>query len=103
VVQEVILAEELECGLHPPNGQDLLAELDKAPVHVNRRDGECTYEAERLSQQVMRISNVLVDLGVLPVQNIPQLLKSAQEVLPAVNLLLQCLHEALASDTGPWD
>jgi hypothetical protein len=46
VVQEVILAEELECGLHPPNGQDLSAELDKTPVHVNRRDGECTYEAE---------------------------------------------------------
>jgi hypothetical protein len=51
----------------------------------------------------MRISNILVNLGMLPIQNIPQLLKSTQEVLPAVNLLLQCLHETLASDTGPWD
>jgi hypothetical protein len=32
-----------------------------------------------------------------------QLPKSAQEVLPVVNLVLQRLQEALAFGTGPWD
>jgi hypothetical protein len=51
----------------------------------------------------MGISNALVDLGMLPVQDIPQLPKSAQEVLMAAGLLLERLQEAQASDTGPWD
>jgi hypothetical protein len=32
-VREAILAEEQECGLHPPDGQDLSVELDKT-VHA---------------------------------------------------------------------
>jgi hypothetical protein len=91
VVREAILAEEIERGQNHPDGQDLSTELDKAPTHANYR------------LQVMRIFGVLVDLGILPVQNIPQLPKSAREVLPAVDLILQCLQEALASSTGPWD
>jgi hypothetical protein len=51
----------------------------------------------------MRIFGVLVDLGMLPVQNIPQHPKSAREVLSAVDLILQRLQEALAPDVGPWD
>jgi hypothetical protein len=66
-VREVTLAEELERGLHPPNVWDLSMELDKARSCVDRIDGEHAAEAERLSQQVMRISGVLVDLGMLPV------------------------------------
>jgi hypothetical protein len=48
-VREVILVEELEPVLHPPDGQDLLAKLDKAPARVNRIDVQRTAEAERLS------------------------------------------------------
>jgi hypothetical protein len=51
----------------------------------------------------MRISIFLVDLGMLPIQDIPQFLKSTREVLPTVDLVLKRLQEALASNTGSWD
>jgi hypothetical protein len=44
-VWEAILAEDLEHGMHPPNGQDLSAELDKARARVDRIDSECATEA----------------------------------------------------------
>jgi thioester reductase-like protein len=102
-VWEVILAEELEHDLHPTDGWDLSAELDKAHVRVDRIDGGCATEAEQLSQWVMRISNVLVNLGLLPIQDTPQLPKSAQKVMSAVDLVMKHLQEALASDIDPWD
>jgi hypothetical protein len=102
-VREAILAEELECGLHPTNGRDLSTEMDKARARVARIDGERAAEAKQLSQRVMRISNVLVNLGQLPVQDIPQLPKSAQEVMPMVDLLLKHLQEALTSSASLWD
>jgi hypothetical protein len=70
---------------------------------MDRVDGEHVTEAEQLSQRVMRISNVLVDLGILPIQDIPQLSKSAWEVLSMADHVLQCLQEVLASNAGPWD
>jgi hypothetical protein len=51
----------------------------------------------------MRISSILVNLGMLPIHDIPQLPKSAQEVLPAVDLVLEHLQEPLAFGAGPWD
>jgi hypothetical protein len=51
----------------------------------------------------MQISAVLVDLGMLPIQDIPQLLKIAREVLPVVHLILKRLQEELASSAGLWD
>jgi hypothetical protein len=102
-VQEALLAEELECYQHPPSGQDLSAELNQARIGVDMINGECTIEAERLSRQVMWTSRVLVYLCMLPVQDIPQLPKSAQEVLLAFDLVLNRLQEALASDVSLWD
>jgi hypothetical protein len=58
------------------------------PTHMDRIDGERAVEAKRLSRRVVRIFVVLDDLGMLPFQNIPQLLKSAREVLPAVDLVM---------------
>jgi hypothetical protein len=52
---------------------------------------------------VMEISNALVDQGMLLIQDIPQLLKSAQKVLTVASLLLERLREAQASGTSPWD
>jgi hypothetical protein len=51
----------------------------------------------------MEIFIALVDLGMLPIQGIPQLPKSVREVLPVVGLVLEHLQEALASGAGPWD
>jgi hypothetical protein len=70
-VPEAILAEELERGLHPTDEQDLSVELEKACARVDRINGECAIKAEQLSRRVMRISIVLVDLGMLPIQDIP--------------------------------
>jgi hypothetical protein len=72
-------------------------------VSVDKIDGERTTEVGQLLQRVMRISIVLVDLGLLPIQDFPQLLKLAREVMSVVNLVLKCLQEALASSTSPWD
>jgi hypothetical protein len=52
---------------------------------------------------VIEISNALVDLKLLPIHNIPQHPKSAQEVLTTAGLFLERMREAQASDTGPWD
>jgi hypothetical protein len=101
-VWEAILAKGLD-GLHPTDERDLSTELEKARVSVHMIDGERAAEAHQVSQWVVRISNVLVDLGLMPVQDIPQLPKSAREVLPVVDLVLKCLQEALASGVGPWD
>jgi hypothetical protein len=102
-VREVILVEELKWGMHPTDGWDLSRELDKAHAHVDRINVERATEAERLLQRVMRIFNVLVDLGMLPIQDIPQLPESVQKVLPMADLVLKRLQEALASGAGPLD
>jgi hypothetical protein len=51
----------------------------------------------------MGISSTLVDLGMLPIQDISQLPKSAREVLTVAGLILEHLREAQASDTGSLD
>jgi hypothetical protein len=78
-------------------------ELDQARALVDGSTDERATEAMRLSQRVVGISNALADLGMLPIQDIPQPPKSAREVLPAADLVLKRLQEVLASGTGPWD
>jgi hypothetical protein len=75
-------------GLHPPDGRDLSLELDKARACVDRIDGERAAVTDQISWQFVMISSILVDLGMLPIQNIPQLPKSAWEVLPTVEVIL---------------
>jgi hypothetical protein len=65
VVQEAILAEELERDMHPPDAWVLSVELDKALTRADRIDGERAAETEHLSRQVMRIFDDVVDLGML--------------------------------------
>jgi hypothetical protein len=86
-VQEALLAEEQACGLHPFDGRDLSAEPEEARAHVDGITGERATESGQLSQLVIEISNALVDLGMLPISDIPQLLKSSQDVLMAIGLL----------------
>jgi hypothetical protein len=54
-------------------------ELEGIHARVDRIGGEHATEARQLSQLVVEISNALADLGMLPIQDIPQLPKSAQE------------------------
>jgi hypothetical protein len=60
-------------------------------------------EAKQLSWRVMQIFGDQVDLGMMSIQDIPQLPKWAQEVMSVVDLALKCLQKALASGAGPWD
>jgi hypothetical protein len=88
-VCDVILADELERGMHSSNGWNLSVELDKAHALTDRITNERTGEARRLSQHIMGISNALVDLDMLLLQGIPQLPKSAREILLVAHLILK--------------
>jgi hypothetical protein len=69
-MQEAILAEEQAHGLHPFDRQDLSVELEEIRARVDEIKGECAAEAGQLSQLVVEISNALVNIGMLPVQDI---------------------------------
>jgi hypothetical protein len=85
------LAEEQACGLHSFDGRDLSVELEELCSHVARVEDERDAEARKLLKLIVEISNALVDLGMLPIQDIPQLLKLTQEILVAAGLILECL------------
>jgi hypothetical protein len=87
--RNVNLAEELRRGLHHPDWCDLLAELDQILVW--------------LSGQLVRGAGVPIDLGLLPIDDIPQLPKTAQDALPVVALVLKRRQEALDSGASPRD
>jgi hypothetical protein len=46
---------------------------------------------------------VLIDMGLIPIEDIPQLPKTAQDALSVAALVLKCLQEALDSSVSPWD
>jgi hypothetical protein len=102
-VREAILAQEMERDLDPPDGQDMSTELDKAHTFVDRIVEDYATKAEQLSRQVIQVADILIHLGLLPIEDIPQLLKRAQEVLPAVALIPKHLQEARDSSAGPLD
>jgi hypothetical protein len=47
-------------------------------------------------------ADVLVNLGLLPIEDIPQLPKTAWGVLSAITLILKHLQEALTSGADLW-
>jgi hypothetical protein len=63
-------------------------------------ESEHATEAMQLSRSVMEISDALVDLGMFPILDIPRRLKSAQDILTAVGLILEHLREEHAIDAG---
>jgi hypothetical protein len=69
-VHEAKLAEEQARGMHPIDGRDLLAELEKLRMRVAGVEDKHSTEAGKLLMLVMGISNALVDLGKLPIQDI---------------------------------
>jgi hypothetical protein len=69
-VQQVILVEEQTRDLYPFDWQDLSVQLGEIYARVDGIEGECITEARQLSHFVMEICNTLVDLGMLPIQNI---------------------------------
>jgi hypothetical protein len=65
------LANDQARGLYPHDGRDLLSKLGKLRECVVEVEEDRTVEAEQLSQLTIKISNVLVNLNVMPIQGIP--------------------------------
>jgi hypothetical protein len=70
-VREVKLVEEQVRGLHSFDGWDLSAEQGELHTRVAEVEDEHIVEAKKLSMLVVGISNALVNLGMLPIQDIP--------------------------------
>jgi hypothetical protein len=79
----------------------LLAELEELRECMVGVEEECGTEAEKLVALVREASKVLMDLGLPPIREIPQVPWKAQEVLKAAGVILECLREPHAFDAGP--
>jgi hypothetical protein len=64
-------------------------------------ENERATEVVQLLQSFMEIIDALVDLGVLPIWDIPTHLKSAQDVLAAASLISERLGAEHASSLCP--
>jgi hypothetical protein len=51
----------------------------------------------------MRVANILIDLGLPPIEDIPQLPKIVRDALTTVTLILERLQRVLDSSAGQWD
>jgi hypothetical protein len=90
-VREVKLVEEQACDLHSFDGHDLLVELEELRVRVARAEEKRATKVGKLAALVIEAANTLMDLGMLPVREIPQNPKKAQDVLKAVGVILEHL------------
>jgi hypothetical protein len=72
-----MLAEEQAHGLQPFDGRDLPVKMEELRACVASVEDDHAIEAGKLSMLVLGISHALVDLGMLPIWDIPQLPKIA--------------------------
>jgi hypothetical protein len=75
-------------------------ELQRLP---NEAEVEHITTAGPLASLVRDVYMVLVDLGMLPIPEIPQDPPVAGDVLVAVGVILEHVRKAYASRNGPWD
>jgi hypothetical protein len=97
------LVEEHVHGLHSFDRRGLPAKLEELRAHVDADEEERAAKAGKLATLVVEASNTLMDLEILPIRDVPQNLKNAQVVFKVVGIILECLREAHASGTSPWD
>jgi hypothetical protein len=91
--QEEKLAEDQARCLYPPNGWSLPSELGKLCERIAGTEDDRAVEAKQLSRLIREISDALVDLNVLPIQDIPSRSWSAKDVLAAFSVVLDQLRE----------
>jgi hypothetical protein len=105
-MQEAKLAEEQAHNPYSFDGRDLPTELEELRVCVAGVEDERTAEAGELAVLVVATSNALVDLRMLPIQEVPQLPNTAQEVLKAVvsswSTCERCAPPTLVPGTRRW-
>jgi hypothetical protein len=90
-VREAALFEVLERGIHPQENWDLLVELGELRECLTVVEVDRAGKAKEPMMLVTDISGVLVDLGLDPIQWIPQVLSEARHVLEAAGVVLE--HE----------
>jgi hypothetical protein len=71
------LVEEQARSLHSFNRCDLPTKLGELRAHAIGDEEERATEARKLAALVVEASNTLVDLGMLPIQEVPQNPKKA--------------------------
>jgi hypothetical protein len=76
--------------------------LEELHERVAGVESERAAEAVQLSQLVKKIFDALVDLGMFPIWDIPEPLKSVQDVLTTTGLILECLREEPTFGAGSW-
>jgi hypothetical protein len=102
-VHEAALAEAQSRGLNPRDNHKELMEVIELRRLLQDAKVEHVTKAGQLVILAWDISEVLVDLGMLPILGIPWDPRMASDVLDAVGINLEHLWEAYASDHGPWD
>jgi hypothetical protein len=94
--------EEQVHGLPSFDWRDLSAGLEELRLRMAEIKDERATEVVILSRLVMEICDTLINLRVLPIRDVPQLPKLAQEVLVPAGLILEHLREEHASNVSPW-
>jgi hypothetical protein len=89
--REEKLVEEQAWSLYSFDGRDLLAEQEEFCKRMAGVESERPAEAVQLSWSVREILDTPVDLSMFPFWDIPDRLKSAQDVLTAASLILEHL------------
>jgi hypothetical protein len=96
-VWEATLVEVKTRGLNPQDNRDLLVELRERLGEV---EADHVTEAEELASLMTNISKVLMDLGLSPIQGVPQVRNKAREVLKVTGSILERLREVPTSSIG---
>jgi hypothetical protein len=100
-LREAVLVEAQSRGLNPQDNCEELMEFIELQRHLKEAEVECVIEAGWLVIFLRDVSKVLVDLGMPPIQRIPQDSRAADDILEVVGTILECLREAYTYGHGP--
>jgi hypothetical protein len=91
--QKEKLAQDQVRGLYRPDGRNKSSEMGKLCESVAEAEDDHAAEAEQLWWPIREISDALVDLNVLHIQDVPSQSWLAKDVLVAASLILERLRE----------
>jgi hypothetical protein len=103
ILREEALSEARTRGLDPVERQEELVELVELRQRLEETRLARGAEAARLARIVGDMSGALVNLGMAPVPEIPQLPDKADDVLRAAGVVVERLKDAADNGFGLWD
>jgi hypothetical protein len=84
----------------PLRWENLSSKLERLREHMAGVEDDRAVKGEQQSWSIKETSDALVDLNVLPIQDIPSQPRSAKDVLAVFGLILERLREDHASSTS---